>query len=77
MGQQEVKEILIKHENWLLAREIAEKSDTSLGTIFRSLSRLHKNKEIKRDKAVNVIKDKDRLSKTLPHVFAYKINIKP
>lgn len=73
MGQEDVKKILMNHGNWLLAREIAEKSNTSLGTIFRSLSRLHKNKEIKREKAINVIKDKNRLSKTLPHVFAYKI----
>lgn len=73
MGQEDIKQILIKHKDWLLAKEIAEKSNTSLGTIFRSLAILHKNKEILKQKAVDVIKDKNRLKNVLPHVLAYRI----
>ncbi len=76
MGQEEVKLVLSKRGDWMLAREIAKELDLSIGTIFRCLSVLHKNKEIKRDKAVKVIKDKLRLKNVLGHVYAYKVKDK-
>ena len=73
MGQAEVKSILNKKGNWLLAREIAKELDLSIGTIFRCLAILHKNREIERERAVKVIKEKDRLRNVLGHVYAYKV----
>lgn len=76
MGQEEVRLVLSKRGDWMLAREIAKELDLSIGTIFRCLSVLYKNKEIKRDKAVKVIKDKSRLKNVLGHVCAYRIKDK-
>lgn len=73
MGQAEVRLVLSKKGNWLLAREIAKELDLSIGTIFRCLAVLHKNREIQRERAVKVIKDKIRLKNVLGHVYAYKI----
>ena len=73
MGQEDVKKILIRNGSWLLAQEIAGKMDNSKGTVFRSLTILHKNGEIIRDKAINVIKDRNRINKTSVSAFAYRI----
>jgi len=76
MGQEEVRLVLSKRGDWMLAREIAKELDLSIGTIFRCLSVLHKNKEIEKDKAIKVIKDKNRLKNVLGHVYAYRIKEK-
>lgn len=73
MGQAEVRLVLSKKGDWLLAREIAKELDLSIGTIFRCLAVLHKNKEIQKERAVKVIKSKDRLKNVLGHVYAYKL----
>lgn len=73
MGQEEVRLILSKQGDWLLAREISKQLDLSIGTIFRCLAILHKNKEIEKAKAVGVIKDQQRLKNVLGHVYAYRI----
>ena len=73
MGQAEVRSVLNKKNDWLLAREISKELDLSIGTIFRCLAVLHKNSEIKKERAVKVIKDKNRLKNVLGHVYAYKL----
>lgn len=73
MGQAEVRSVLNKKNDWLLAREISKELDLSIGTIFRCLAVLHKNREIQKERAVKVIKDKLRLKNVLGHVYAYKL----
>ena len=45
----------------------------SPGGLYRLLRILEKNKEIKKEKAINVIKDKDRLNNSSKKAWAYKI----
>lgn len=78
MGQEEVRLVLSKNKNWLLAREISKCLDLSMGTIFRCLASLHKNGEIEKETAIKVIKDDARLKsiQRYKHIFAYKIRDK-
>lgn len=78
MGQEEVRLVLSKKKDWLLAREVAKFLKLSMGTIFRCLATLHKNGEILKEKAIKVIKDDARLRsiQRYKHIFAYRAKTK-
>ncbi|OQC13645.1 MAG: hypothetical protein BWX72_01566 [Firmicutes bacterium ADurb.Bin080] len=73
MGQGDIHKILTEKQDWMLSKELLDIVGMSPGGLYRLLRILEKNKEIKKEKAINVIKDKDRLNNSSKKAWAYKI----
>jgi len=73
MGQSDTLEILKKRKDWVLSKELLNITKMSDGGLYRILRVLERSGDIVKKKAIQVIKDPKKLSKTTINAWAYKI----
>ena len=73
MGQQQIFSLLKNNKTWLLSKEISEGTGMTPGSLYRCLKILLDKGDIINRKAMNVIKDKNRLKNSSRGAWAYKI----